>query len=758
MELKNIPSLANHSSAITSPHVRSLKDAGPSFMLPCPAPGRDVAFSPEGLKPPHQNVGDLRNVLDNLFWSADDVQRGEQSKSKSREGHYGNLQTLKQCPETWRDPKVLPHNSPRTAGQAAFRQASDFICATNCDDRADLTETRLPSCLSSLVLEDGQTESFIQNYLRPLDVSSPHSALKPAWKSMRSSPVPQTAPGKTDQQNLDRFIRQKAPISLSSQSSGLGRSSCNSRSNKDYIQQTSEGRSEQAVTERQTLENQMFGEIKDVGLDGGTGELGLKVVPTKRSRLGSMVNEPKRKKLQMTDCVSTQFCSPMVKRAPRTAKVEVAEDINNTEHGDHPSSKKMYFLRACKSVSTNQKIMKRLKTKKKSKKEDLERKQPAKRKPGRPQKRRRPAGLKQQQDQEMKSNSSFTGFQASGCCEKDNLHLTQQSKANSELEKIKDKEDVCLTEEHGCGRSSGKKEASGQSKSKLNDRDEPSSGVSTYTGDRYLQKIKRKGKDGCEEYKTQGPELKNAEETEQTRTPQSQKERSSDEVFHQTVFRVRSTVSRRLPSISQKLGSTFWDADISKTTERKRSAGPSLKFNKLQNQDLLRGGTIMKDSSEPEEQDQAGKGERVLDQSRDNNIHSESMSLNNGSGCLFDKRSETDTSRNQTDKMSETVFASFQPDLSNPSAKLTAHLHIVPSARNLGQNCEMENDPECRSTKIFADVDTAGDFLLQERRNTQIVHPEACEEGLMGRQILRTEDKIMPAGEGNIACVTFETN
>ncbi|XP_017565607.1 uncharacterized protein LOC108434754 [Pygocentrus nattereri] len=569
-ELKNVATTAGDPSLLdnTSLSATSQKDVDPSFILPCTASEKvllsSLPFGTGDIEMPHQNVAELKHVLDNLFWTADHfVQSVKQTKSETSEGRQWNLQTSgaatssaaqdapdrvstplqtasdtassaagKQCPEAviWRDPKVLPDHLPHTTHKV-----------TGSADGMDLNELRLPRCLSPLVSEEGETDGFTQECLSQVTVSSSLSAssvtLKPALKYRISSRQAQSLPGKTGQQNQTNahcHVTQKA--SSSSHSSKLG--SCSSRSVKDHMEDTSEGILGQVMT--QSLENQMFGESKDNELDRQIGESEVKRISTKKHRVEAGISGANMKKCKMfhsdSEGIDTQTVMIMT---PSSGNGEAVEDISTTQLGDYPCSRKIYWLRAGNTVnhvSKDQKSTIKLtefQTNDSIKREDRDKcthdkdkTEPAisvaKRGRGRPPKKRNhPADFVQNLSKEKTLNSLSVDTRASTCAGKDEV-LSKWSKTNSGCvqneghDLVKDKEQVvCLVAKRGRGRpTKGKKQALvlTQMVSNSNDFDEQSTSLtaSTYAEHQDLQKAESKMTNGCEDNKAQGSEMPNA--------------------------------------------------------------------------------------------------------------------------------------------------------------------------------------------------------------------------------------------------------
>ncbi|KAL7889689.1 hypothetical protein AOLI_G00019470 [Acnodon oligacanthus] len=776
-ELKKVATTASDQSLldITSPCATSQKDVDPSLMLPCTASEKvllsNLPFGTGGIEMPHQNVAELKHVLDNLFWTADNfVQSVKQTKSETSEGHHWNLQTSgagtssaaqdapdrvstllqtasdtassaagKQCLEAviWRDPKVLPAHLPHITHKV-----------TGSVDGTDLNEMRLPRCLSPLVSEEGETDGFTPECLSQVTVSSLSTSsltLKPALKYRISSRQPQSLPGKTGQQNqtnTHRYVTQKA--SSSSHSSEL--SSCSSRSVNGHMEETSEGILGQVMT--QSLENQIFGGSKDKELDRQIGASEVKRKSTKRHRVEAMISGANMKKCKMFDGdsegVDTQTVMIMT---PSSGNGEAVEDFSTTQFGDYPCSRKIYWLRAGNTVShisKDQKSMIKLtefqtndsiKIKDEDKCTNKDKIEPglsvAKRGRGRPPKKRNHvADFVQNLSKEKTLNSLSVDTRVSTCAGKDEF-LSKRSKTNSGCvqneghDLVKDKEqDVCLVAKRGCRRpTKGKKRADNEHQN--------------------LQKAESKMTSGCEGNKVQGPEMPNAsvefeevnadmnlnkEEAKQPNVNASQAKKTSivDQVFHQTIFSFGTSVTGHFAPIGQQISASLLNTENSEKTKRNMITGPPLpeiikKFRQLTDRDHVRGRKLMIVDNEREEKESPGKGKietRVEVNYKAGEVKDESTDKNVDSKNTNDHLKMPSKTRNGLTENSETEMGRNQADeisdigitsVHSDLSCLKSHLYPVPLASKCDSNCDMVCDPQSTSTKILENIEVTLD-------------------------------------------------
>ncbi|XP_066535512.1 uncharacterized protein [Hoplias malabaricus] len=278
VELKDVSSVSSHSTfPITSACITSQKDSGAPVILQSSTSEKSlmssIPFGSASLEVPSQNVGELKNVLDNLFWTTDHYVKSVK-QTNDINGNYESLAaatsnvaqdsldkgntvlqthsnadhsaTGKQGSETesWRDknlPKPFPHITHHT---------SILLHATTSDEGTNLSEMRLPRCLSPLVSKEGETESF--NEERRQKVKSPFVSasavtLTTGLKSKNSFPQPQPVPGNTSQQNTScthHYKKQHVATSLN-------------EANEDCTEEKSKGQLGQDMRKRPILNNQI---------------------------------------------------------------------------------------------------------------------------------------------------------------------------------------------------------------------------------------------------------------------------------------------------------------------------------------------------------------------------------------------------------------------------------------------------------------------------------------------------------------------
>ncbi|KAL6486888.1 hypothetical protein MHYP_G00035140 [Metynnis hypsauchen] len=771
-ELKNVATTARDPSllGITSVCAKSQKDVDPSFLLPCTASEKgllsSLPFGTGGIEMPHQNVAELKHVLDNLFWTADNfVQSVKQTKSETSEGRHWNLQTSgaatsstvqdapdgvstslqtasdtassaagKRCPEAviWRDPKVLPDHLPRITHKV-----------TGSANGIDLNELRLPRCLSPLVSEEGETDGFTQECLSQVTMSSSLSAssvtLKPALKYRISSRQPQSLPGKTgwqNQTNTHCHVTQKA--SSSSHSSELG--SCSSRSVQDHMEETSEGILGQVMT--QSLENQMFGESKDNEPDRQIGESEVKRISTKRHRVEAVISRANKKKCKMFDSDSEGIATQtVVIMTPSSGNGEAVEDISTTQLGNYPCSRKIYWLRDGSSVnhvSKDQKSMIKLtelqtndsiKSKDQDKcTNDKDKTEPAlsvaKRGRGRgrpPKKRNHVADFVQNLSKEKTLNSLSVDTRASTCAGKDEV-LSEWSKTNSGCvqneghDLVKDKEQVvCLVAKRGRGRpTKGKKQALGRTQmvSNSNDFHEECASLtaSTYAEHQDLQKAESKMTRGCEENKAQGPEMQNAsiEFEEVIADMNLNKEEAKQPNVNARQAKKTSIVDQVFHQTSFSFGTSV--AGHFAPIGQQRSASLLNTENSQKTKRKMITGPplteIIKKFRKLTERDHVRGRKLVIV----NNEQEERES--DGKGKMDSKNTNNDhlkmpsTNGNGLTENSETEMGTNQADkVSDIGITSKSHSYTVPLASNFGSNCDMVCDPQSTSTKVSESIE-----------------------------------------------------
>lgn len=335
-DLKNVASVASNPTSFssTSPCMAQKKNIDSSFAPPCPM--TDI------LPPKHQNVVELKSVLNNVFCGADTYAqvRKQTSEDCGTQTHTSNNPTPVggQCTE-----------EIHVTDQVSLWQSSDVGQAPDSDNWGDFSEMRLPRCLSPLPSEAGEiTDISTQDLLRPLEFSSclsaSHVNLQPTLRYMFSPVQPQAHPGETIQQNLSCTPQHVNEIHCS----GVGKNSCPLRSNRDHNGGSSEYKSKEKKRKMPDFKNDLRKGTEDKMLDRQMNESVVRSVSTTAHSVESD-NEPYRKKEKVNYPNDTQ-AEKIVD--PCSAKINIRQ-IDNVQDISNPVTfEKMDCLKTAKTRNT----------------------------------------------------------------------------------------------------------------------------------------------------------------------------------------------------------------------------------------------------------------------------------------------------------------------------------------------------------------------------------------------------------------------
>ncbi|KAG9275567.1 hypothetical protein AMEX_G10096 [Astyanax mexicanus] len=671
VDLRNVTSEASHptSFAVT-------KDADASLMSSLP-------FSTGGLELPQENVVELKNALDHLLWTANDcVHSAKQTRTNetteeenmqssgtdTRSATHSDLARLNAVVQTTsgsinsaavkqqsegaslRDSKRLTKDSSNVIHQELVKQISGSIHGSSSiadNNGIDLSEMRLPRCLSPLASEDVVTDGDRQKHTKLACTV----LLRPVSMHLISSPQTETLPDKTGHQNplTPPCIKPKT-------ASVSGRSTRSLRSCQGCIKDTNDRRLEQVITPSLN-----------------------KSRSTKRSSIDASLDEPNKKKRMMLDCNSSGDNTKSVKVVTEcSTSRESVVGIKSTKCSDYSCTEKTYWLRPGKTVRRDQ--------------------------------------------TDQQSKKKVTNLQTNQSCKsKDQVECT---------EAVGKKDSVMVKRGH---RRHPKKE---KDPVELQDNTSVHQDSQT-TGSQVNQKHKEKEAPKAKilSKAISDVNLKKKEQKKSTRHASHTKRKGIvDQVFHQTIFTVGSTIAGSLPSIDQKLQSRPMNAEIAQIAERKRGIGPPLphivkKFRTLIDQDHIRGRKLVISEKEVNDSTEKGKIEKMInkgkmdmDQSEnDKNVESENNSeqlttTKKGKGCLVDENFGKEIDKNLIDTVSESINSL------NGSCSV--------DLRTVDVNCNLDSD--------LPTVLLAGNFDINSSK-TDDLHSETAKKCLEDTE--RTSDQ-----------------
>ncbi|XP_047668577.1 uncharacterized protein LOC113642371 isoform X2 [Tachysurus fulvidraco] len=344
--LKNQTLLSN-----TSPCMPEKKNIDSSFTKPCTMTDivtPKLIFGNEGLE--HQNVVEMKS--DTYAWSRKQTFRGTNEDC--------DIQT--QISRTAICNAALDHSIPiegqcpeqiHITDQVSLWQSSDVDQAPNSDNWADFSEMRLPRCLSPLASEAGETTGIsTQNLIRPLEFSSclsaSHINLQPTLRCMSSSVQPQAPPGNTNQQNSSCTPQNVNEI----HSSGVGKNLCPLKSYRDHNGVAIESNPEEKKTKMADLKNNLRKGTEDITPDRQTNESVDRGISTAMHNVESD-NEPTRKKAKVAG-YPNEVCTQAGKVVdPCSAKIKNIRRIENKKDISNPViSEKIDWPNAAKTRNT----------------------------------------------------------------------------------------------------------------------------------------------------------------------------------------------------------------------------------------------------------------------------------------------------------------------------------------------------------------------------------------------------------------------
>ncbi|XP_046725707.1 uncharacterized protein LOC124399062 isoform X1 [Silurus meridionalis] len=290
-----------------------------------------LTFDIEDLE--HQNIVELKTVLNNSFWGADNYAHSEKQIV---------IDTNENCTAQTHISGNYISNAAEDQPTSLDKQCPEMLYVTDQTSKAidsdnweDFCEMRLPRCLSPLPPEVGKTTGiFTQDPFQPLEFSSclsaSHGNLQPAIRYTSTPIEPQALPGKTNPQY---------PLCTSPHQDELnclvvGNNSCPLKSNRGHNGVATYSASEEKMTKMTDFENDPKHALETV-------------------------NEPYRKKAKIAgypDGVNTQTvkvlnpCSVKIKNLRHIANIQ---DISNSV-----SPEKIDCLKSAKTKNTVSKDLK----------------------------------------------------------------------------------------------------------------------------------------------------------------------------------------------------------------------------------------------------------------------------------------------------------------------------------------------------------------------------------------------------------------
>ncbi|XP_076830473.1 uncharacterized protein LOC143476258 isoform X2 [Brachyhypopomus gauderio] len=618
VELKNMASVGSHSASfVESLHVAPQKESHSSsaflYTVSEKVPAFTLPVCTENVWLPHQNVGELKNVLDNNLWTNNYVQSMKQALCNTSEGRRGDVHISKVttsglAQHSLDKVNVVTEAKRDMANSIAMKHATWFkqtaiVEAPNSDNGANFNEMRLPRCLSPLASEKQESGT-----LNPLEMSSWLSASPVDHQPllMVSLPLPQTFCGKADQLNPSHtplYVKQNNCASLSSQGMVLRKRSSKFRPNKDYFEKATNNRLGLVTTQSWCLETRTSPRtVEKSKTDRPTDKAScIKRTCTKRCSVEAMANEQDKKRTKITAFKSNGVDVQMVK--PCSVNEGNGASIDTTKQTGKTCTEEMDWLRSGKTIKrvpTNStslgdktpcKTSRPLKCRKQSvSRQGTDLKEPTlvvKRGHGRPRKKADcAAGFVQNLSKVRKLNNLSAGFDDFSSADHYNLQSTQRSKIPESVQNEghleKDKKRTVVKRARGKARKKGKHDLGLlQSESKK----QAIAGLSEGFAKRHgLPKAKSLVKNECKDSTALEPQLNNvstghgevntdmnAETTKQAIRHASQNKRPSivDHIFHQAVYSKGMTEKKCFLPMGLRARSSFQSAENSKTTEIK---------------------------------------------------------------------------------------------------------------------------------------------------------------------------------------------